>query len=94
MSGRHWLEWTRTTLSHTEAEQVLSSLTPDQRDHLAKEDYVWIRGTGVVFRDPEGELRRARFTHGTHFRTRHGEFYIGSSGEARQVTPDPGHARS
>ena len=93
MSGRRWLEWTRTALSDTEAEKVLS-LTPDQRDHLAKEDYVWIPGTGVVFRHAAGGLRRARFTHGVHFRTRQGEFYIGPDGEAKRLAPDPDRARS
>ena len=85
--NRHWLEWTRTTLSESEAEDLASSLTPDQRDQLAKQDHVWIRGTGVLFRDPVGQLRRARFTHGAHFETRHGELYIVSSGEAKRVAP-------
>jgi hypothetical protein len=90
----HWLDWTRTDLSDTEAEELVASQTPDQRDHLAKEDFVWIRGTGVLFRDPLGKHRRARFTHGTHFRTRHGEFYVESGGEAKRVAPAANRARS
>ncbi len=85
--NRYWLEWIRTTLAKTEAQELVSSLAPDQRDQLAKEDYVWIRGTGVVFRDPEGDLHLARFTHGAHFRTRQGELYIGSDGKAKRVAP-------
>jgi hypothetical protein len=86
----HWLDWTRTDLSETEAAALLAALTTDQREHLAREDYVWVEGMGVVFRDPQGGFRRARFTHGTHFRTRRGEFYIGSGGKVIRVAPpDP-----
>ena len=88
----HWIDWTRTDLAEEEARELVAGLSPDQRDHLAKEDFVWIPPAGVLFRDPAGNLRRACFTHGTYFRTARGEFYIGSGGETRRIVADPDHA--
>ena len=85
---KHWIEWTRTDLIGEEAGEFVAALTPEQRDQLAKEDFVWSRTNGVLFRDPAGRLRRGRFTHGTHFRTAGGEFYIDSTGATTRIQPD------
>jgi hypothetical protein len=68
----------------------LAALTPEQKAHLLDHDYVWVEGVGVLWNDPDGDLRqRARFTHGTYFRTRRGEFYIDSEGGVREFSPTP-----
>jgi hypothetical protein len=56
----------------------------EQKAHLLEHDYVWVEGVGVLWNPPDGDLRRARFTHGTHFQTQRGEFYIDSEGSARE----------
>jgi hypothetical protein len=78
----HWVEWTRTMLQPREREELLAALTSEQHAHLIEQDYVWVAGVGVLWKPPEGALRRARFTHMTEFRTQHGEFYIDSQGNA------------
>ena len=80
-----WIEWTRTVLESREREELLAALTAEQNAHLLEHDYVWVEGVGVLWNPPDGELlRRARFTHGTHFQTQRGEFYIDSEGSARE----------
>jgi hypothetical protein len=60
-------------------------LTPQQKAQLLDHRYVWVQGIGVPWKPVDGVLRCARFTHGTHFRTQHGEFYIDSDGSARDT---------
>jgi hypothetical protein len=80
-----WIEWTRTRLQPHERQELLTALTSEQKAHLLEHDYVWAEGVGVLWNPPDGELlRRARFTHGTHFQTQRGEFYIDSEGSARE----------
>jgi hypothetical protein len=62
----------------------MTALGLEQKAHLLKHDYVWVKGVGVLWKPPDGALRRARFTHGTHFRTSRGEFYIDSEGSVRE----------
>jgi len=88
MRERQWIEWTRTRLEPQEAEELSTALTSEQQVHLFEHDYVWVEGTGVLWNSPHGEpLRRARFTHGSHFRTQRGEFYIDSEGSVHEL-PD------
>jgi hypothetical protein len=63
----------------------LAALTSEQKARLLEHDYVFVEGIGVVWRPPDGGWeRRARFTHGTHFETARGEFYIDSEGSVRE----------
>jgi hypothetical protein len=81
------IEWTRTRLQPREREELLTALTSEQKAHLLEHDYVWVEGVGVLWNPPDGDLlRRARFTHGTHFQTQRGEFYIDSEGSAREIS--------
>lgn len=92
MFESQWVEWTRTTLPPRQREELLAAATSEQKAHLLEHDYVWVEGVGVLWNPPyDAPLRRARFTHGTYFRTRRGELYIGSEGRAR-VIPDHGPA--
>ena len=85
-----WIEWTRTALPPREREELTAALTTEQRAHLAQHDYVWVRGVGVIFRPAKGgPEQRARFTHGTHFRTPRGEFYVAAEGGVRELAPSP-----
>ena len=84
MRETQWIEWTRTRLQPQERHELLTALTSQQKAHLLEHDYVWVEGVGVFWNSPDGDLRRARFTHGTHFRTPRGEFYIDSEGSARE----------
>ena len=86
MHESQWIEWTRTRLQCHEREDLLTALTTEQKAHLLEHDYVWVKEVGVLWKPPDGALRRARFTHGTHFRTKHGEFYINSEGGARELS--------
>jgi hypothetical protein len=86
-------EWTRTHLLPRERDELTAALTPVQRAHLFSQDYVWVPGSGVLWKQPDGVLRRARFTHGVHFETQRGEFYTDSEGSAHALsraatTPD------
>jgi hypothetical protein len=83
MREPQWMEWTRTTLQAPERNELLGVLTSEQKAQLSGHDYVWKREVGVIWKPVTGGLRRARFTHGTHFRTQHGEFYIDSEGCAQ-----------
>jgi hypothetical protein len=81
------IEWTRTRLQPQERQELLAALTSEQKAQLLEHDYVWVEGVGVLWNPPDGELlRRARFTHGTHFQTQRGEFYIDSEGSARELS--------
>jgi hypothetical protein len=86
MDESRWIEWTRTNLHPREREDLLAALTMEQKAQLLEHDYVWLKGAGVLWKPPDGALRRARFTHGTHFRTKHGEFYIDSEGGAAELS--------
>jgi hypothetical protein len=87
MRNSQWLEWTRTRLQPQEREALLAALTPQQKPLLLEHDYVWVEGVGVLWKPAHGDsLRRASFTHGTHFETQHGGFYIDSDGVG---SPDP-----
>ena len=79
------IDWTRTRLQPHERIALLAALTSEQEAQLLDHDYTWVHGVGVLWKAAGGALRRARFTHGTHFKTRRGEFYIDSTGSARQV---------
>ena len=93
MRGAEWIDWTRTklqplereNLSTQERENMLTALTSEQMEVLLERDYVWVKGIGVLWKPVDGVLRRARFTHGTHFRTQRGEFYIDSDGSVREL---------
>ena len=52
---------------------------------MLERDYVWVKGSGVLWKTRDGALRRAQFTHGTYFRTERGEFYIDSDGSVREL---------
>ncbi len=82
MQEAQWIEWTRTRLHAQERHAVLAGLTSEQEAHLLDHDYVWVKGVGVLWNAADGVLRRGRFTHGTYFQTRRGEFYIDSAGSA------------
>ena len=85
MREAQWIEWVRTTLQPREREDLLTALTSEQKAHLLDHDYVWVKGVGVLWKPVDGALRRARFTHGAHFWTQRGEFYIDSEGRARKL---------
>jgi hypothetical protein len=79
MRGTAWIDWTRTKLQPHEREDLLTALTSEQKEQLLERDYVWAKGIGVLWKPPNGALRRARFTHGTHFQTQRGRFALGPS---------------
>jgi len=89
VSGTPPIDWTRCALEPLEREDLLGALTRKQKTHLSLHDYVWVEGTGVLWKPPDGALRRARFTHGAHFQTRLGEFYIDSEGSVRALAARP-----
>lgn len=86
MFEAQWIEWMRTQLSPGERENLLTGLTPAQKEHLLECDYVWVDGIGIIWKPPDGVLRRARFTHGAQFRTQRGELYVDSEGTARSLS--------
>jgi hypothetical protein len=85
MRETQWVGWTRTRLRPRESEELVKALTPEQKAYLLEHDYVSVKEIGVLWRPVDGVLRRARFTCGTHFRTRRGEFYIDSDGSVRDT---------
>jgi hypothetical protein len=81
MRESQWIEGTRTRLEPKEREELLTALTPQQKPYLLEHDYVFVEGVGVLWKPPHGDpLRRASFTHGAHFETQYGGFYIDSRG--------------
>ena len=82
--------WSQTTLAPLERDALLRALTSVQRAQLQQHEHVWVAGTGVLWIHPDGHLRRARFTHGTHFHTKRGEFYIDSEGRVRLLSSKQG----
>ena len=86
MRGTERIDWTRTKLQPHEREDLLTALTPEQKEQLLEHDYVWMKGIGVLWKPPDGALRRARFTHGDYFRTQRGELYMDSGGNARELS--------
>jgi len=95
MREAQWIEWTRTALSPRECADLLAAATSEQKAHLLEHDYVFGEGIGVLWRPADGGLRRARFTHGTHFATARGEFYIDSEGSVRETArPEPALSRA
>jgi hypothetical protein len=93
MRGAERIDWTRMKLQPQEREDLLTherenmltALTSEQREHLLEHDYVWVKGSGVLWKHPGGALRRAQFTHGTYFGTEIGDFYIDSDGSVREL---------
>jgi hypothetical protein len=59
-------------LQPQEREDLLAALTSEQKAHLHEQDHVWLEGVGLLPKRVDGALRRARFTHGTHFQTGRG----------------------
>jgi len=86
MRETQWIEWTRTRLQPGERADLLTALGVEQKAHLVEHDYVSVKGIGVLWNPPDGALRRARFTHGAHFQTQRGEFYIDSEGSAHELS--------
>ena len=86
-----WIEWTRTELISSEMNAELGRLPPPERARLEDAQWLWMPGR-LLWRDPSGTLRRARFTHGTYFQTTKGEFYIDSAGRPRRLPEDPTRA--
>jgi hypothetical protein len=87
MRETQWIEWTQTRLEVREREDLLGALTAEQRAHLLSHDYVWAEGIGLLWKPQQGGLeQRARFTHGSHFRTRKGEFYVDAEGGVRELS--------
>jgi hypothetical protein len=83
-----WVEWTRTQLTPSEVDVELGRLSACERARL--EDDHWVSMPGrLLWLDPGGALRRARFSHGTHFRTAKGEFYVDSAGRVDRVSEGP-----
>jgi hypothetical protein len=78
-----WLGWMSERWPPDTREALLDELTREQRKRLSEDGYTWARQLGVVWESPEGVLRRAHFTHGTHFRTARAEYYINSQGDVR-----------
>jgi hypothetical protein len=77
---------TATGLEPQERDALLAALTPKQNAYLLEHDYVFVEGVGVLWKPPHGEsLRRASFTHGAHFETQYGGFYIDSRGIGKSL---------
>ena len=95
MRETQWIEWTRTMLEQGERDDLLTALTAEQESHLLQHDYVWVENVGVLWKPADGAVRRARYTHGTHFRTKHGEFYIDPEGTVSELSnPIPDYPAS
>jgi hypothetical protein len=86
MRETQWIEWIRTLLQQAERDDPLAALTTEQESHLLEHDYVWVESVGVPWKPADGAMRRARFTHATHFRRKHGEFCIDSEGSVSELS--------
>ena len=81
-----WIEWTRSILQPEEREELSARMTAEQSTALLERGYVWIPGAGIVWKPARGgPERRARFTHGIHFQTPSGEFYVNAEGQVRAI---------
>ena len=86
MRQAQWIQWTRTRVTPGEWAELSADLTSEQSAHLVEHGYVFVEGVGVLWRPPHGgSPRRARFTHGTHFETALGQFYIEVGGRVREL---------
>ena len=85
-----WIGWTRTHLTLEEMETEESLLSTYEREKLEDTGWLWIPGR-VLWQDPSGALRRARFTHWTCFRTPEGEFEIDSAGQVQRLDDEFGN---
>ncbi len=86
-----WIEWTRTRLTPPEVERELASLSSSETARLQSDGWLWIPAR-VLWIDPSGALRRARFTHGTHFETAKGDSYVDSAGNVEHRPEEPARA--
>jgi hypothetical protein len=89
MTVANWVRWNATELDSATREELLGALTPEQQRQLLHNDYVWVERTGVIWRAAEGDLRRARFTHGAQFETRRGAFHIDAEGHVQEAFAGP-----
>jgi hypothetical protein len=89
MTVANWIRWNCTELEPEEREALLGSLTPAQQHQLLHNDYAWLERSGVMWRPPEGGLRRARFTHGAQFETKRGAFGVDAEGVVREEIARP-----
>jgi hypothetical protein len=89
MTVANWVRWNATELDSADREELLGALTPAQQRQLLHNDYVWVERCGVMWRPPEGGLRRTRFTHGAHFETRRGAFRIDAEGSVLETFAPP-----
>jgi hypothetical protein len=89
MTVADWVRWNATELDSADREALLGSLTPNQQHQLLHNDYVWVERCGVMWRPPEGGLRRQRFTHGAQFATQRGAFRIDAAGDVQETTARP-----
>jgi hypothetical protein len=89
MTVANWVRWNATELDSADRAQLLGALTPEQQRQLLHNDYVWVERCGVMWRAPEGDLRRARFTHGMQFETRRGAFRMDAEGSVIQSFASP-----
>ena len=80
-----WIEWTRTTLRPEEARRLLQEMDSSEAEALCRDGFAWSPGR-IVWRTKDGQLRRARFTHGAHFETAAGCHYVTSSGTVRRIS--------
>jgi hypothetical protein len=87
MTSTSFVEWSRSDLDAVERGAPLGGLTPAQRHCLLENDYVWLERAGVIWTPPDGQLRRARFTHYANFETRRGPFRIDSEGRVGDTSP-------
>jgi chaperonin GroES len=90
MTTANWIRWNSTELAPEERESLLAGLAPAQRHQLLQTDYAWLDRAGVLWRSPEGDLRRTRFTHGASFETTAGEFRIDAEGTVSAVSARSG----
>ena len=91
MTVANWLRWNATELDRSEREELLGALTREQQRQLLHNDYVWMERCGVIWKPPQGDLRRRRFTHGAEFETPRGVFRIDAAGTVQEAPPRGSH---
>ena len=89
MTVANWARWNATELDPTDREELLGAMTPEQQRQLLHNDYVWMERCGVMWRPPEGGLRRKRFTHEAQFETQRAAFRIDAAGGVQEVPREP-----